>query len=84
MLKKTDPQVIYDFFAEGGIGDLRLEEYFLETPLGKGWVDFDAYLKALREIGYNGYLVVEREVGSDPAEDIRVAVEFLQGKIEKM
>ena len=28
MLKKTDPQVIYDFFAEGGIGDLRLDEYF--------------------------------------------------------
>ena len=84
MLKKTDLQVSYDFFAEGGIGDLRLEEYFLETPLGKGRVDFDAYLKALREIGYNGYLVIEREVGSDPAEDIRAAVEFLREKMEKM
>ena len=51
LLRKTDPKVIYDFFAEGGIGDLRLEEYFREVPLGQGKVDFDAYLKALHEIG---------------------------------
>lgn len=81
MLKKTDPQVIYDFFAEGGIGDLRLEEYFLETPLGAGKVPFDAYLQALKDIGYSGYLTIEREVGADPAADIRAAVEFLQNRI---
>ncbi len=80
LLKKTDPQIIYDFFAEGGIGDLRMEEFFLETPLGKGHVDFDAYLAALREIGYHGYLTIEREVGADPAADIRLAVEFLHSK----
>lgn len=81
MLKKTDPQVIYDFFAEGGIGDLRLEEYFLETPLGQGNVDFDSYLQALREIGYTGYLTIEREVGTDPAADILAAVEYLRIKM---
>lgn len=78
MRKKTDPQIIYDFFAEGGIGDLRLEEYFLETPLGEGSVPFDAYLQALDGIGYRGYLTIEREVGADPAADIRTAVEFLR------
>lgn len=82
MLKKTDPQVIYDFFAEGGIGDLRLEEYFLETPLGGGRVDFDAYLQALRDIGYTGYLTIEREVGVDPIGDIRTAVDYLRGKMD--
>lgn len=81
MLKKTDPQVIYDFFAEGGIGDLRLEEYFLEMPLGQGNVDFDAYLQALREIGYTGYLTIEREVGADPAVDILAAVDYLRKKM---
>lgn len=81
MLKKTDPQVIYDFFAEGGIGDLRLEEYFLEMPLGQGNVDFDAYLQALREIGYTGYLTIEREVGADPAADILAAVDYLRKKM---
>ncbi|MBR2338612.1 MAG: sugar phosphate isomerase/epimerase [Clostridia bacterium] len=78
MLLKTDPQIIYDFFAEGGIGDLRLGDYFLETPLGMGDVDFPAYLAALEAIGYNGYLTIEREVGADPAADIRLAVKFLQ------
>lgn len=78
MLRGTDPQIIYDFFAEGGIGDLRLEEYFLETPLGQGHVNFDFYLKALQEIGYSGYLTIEREVGADPVKDIEEAVVFLK------
>ncbi len=81
MLKKTDPQVIYDFFAEGGIGDLRLEEYFREVPLGEGKVDFDRYLTALEDIGYRGYLTIEREVGPTPEADIRLAVDFLKSKI---
>ena len=82
MLKKTDPQVIYDYFAEGGIEDLHLADYYLETPLGEGKVDFDAYLNALREIGYNGYLTIEREVGADPEADIRKAVTFLNNLIK--
>ncbi len=80
LLKKVDPKIIYDFFAEGGIGDLRLDEYFKEVPLGQGLVNFDAYLEALREIGYHGYLTIERECGADPAADIRMAVEFLRSK----
>lgn len=79
MLKKTDPKIIYDFFAEGGIGDLNLTKYFLETPLGEGKVDFAAYLKALEDINYNGYLTIEREVGLDPQKDIAKAVGFLKG-----
>lgn len=77
MLRKTDPRVIYDFFAEGGIGDLRLDEYFKEMPLGQGGVDFDGYMKALENIGYTGFLTIEREVKENPAADIALAVEFL-------
>ena len=51
---------------------------FTELPLGTGNVDFAAYLKALDEIGYHGFLTVEREVGDTPEKDIRTAVEFLQ------
>ena len=83
LLKKTDPKVIYDFFAEGGIGDLRLDEYFKEVPLGLGKVPFERYLKALDDIGYNGFLTVEREAGADPAKDIGAAVEFLKEKIRR-
>ena len=51
-----------------------------ELPLGEGKVDFDAYLGALREIGYDGYLTIERECGDTPAKDIAEAVKFLDGK----
>lgn len=78
LVKKTDPKIIYDFFAEGGIGDLRLEEYFKELPLGQGNVDFDGYLGALGEIGFHGFLTIEREVGANPAADIALAVDFLR------
>jgi sugar phosphate isomerase/epimerase len=78
MKKQTDPEIIYNFFAEGGIGDLRLEDYFEEVPLGKGQVDFKAYIMALKDIGYDGFLTIEREVGDNPEKDIKEAVEFLK------
>ncbi len=81
MKKKTDPELVYNYFAEGGIEDMRLEDYFAETPLGQGSVDFPNYLKALEDIGYKGFLTIEREVGPDPERDIRLAVDFLKNLI---
>lgn len=52
---------------------------FREVPLGAGSVDWNGYLQALNDIGYKGYLTIEREVGSNPEADIRLAVEFLKG-----
>jgi sugar phosphate isomerase/epimerase len=51
---------------------------FIETPLGEGDVNFPAYLKVLADTGYNGFLTIEREVGDNPAEDIKKAVDFLR------
>ncbi len=76
MLKQTDPMNIYGHFDSISVND-----YFLETPLGQGQVDFDSYLAALSDIGYHGYLTIEREVGEDPAADIRLAVNLLHSKI---
>jgi sugar phosphate isomerase/epimerase len=78
MLKQTDPEIIYNFFAEGGIEDINLRDYFLETPLGEGGVDFASYLKELGEAGFNGFLTIEREVGESPEADIKLAVSFLK------
>lgn len=83
MLKQTDPEIIYNHFAEGGIDDLNLKEYFLETPLGEGRVDFISYLKALDDAGFNGFLTIEREVGNSPETDIRLAVSFLKKLLEQ-
>lgn len=66
--------------SEDGKEDVRFEDYFIEVPLGKGQVDFDAYLKALTDVGYKGFLTIEREVGENPAADIAEAVRFLKMK----
>ncbi len=84
MKKKDDPERIYNFFAEGGIEDLNLQDYFLETPLGMGQVNFDEYLKALAAVGYQGFLTIEREVGDQPEKDIRLAVEYLKQKLAQL
>jgi L-ribulose-5-phosphate 3-epimerase len=78
MKQQTDPAIIYNFFAEGGIHDLRMEDYFAELPLGQGHVDLPAWVKALEQIGYTGFLTIEREVGADPVSDIEMAVSYLK------
>ena len=74
-LRESDPEVIYgivrrDEAAQGAA--------FAEVPLGEGSVPYAKYLAALEDIGYSGFLTIEREVGADPAADIRKAVGFLK------
>ena len=52
--------------------------FFKEVALGTGGVDFKNYLKALEEIGYKGFLTIERECGEDPAGDINIAANYLR------
>ena len=53
-------------------------QYFEEVPLGTGSVDFPAYLAALDDIGFRGFLTIEREVGENPEADIKTAYDFLK------
>ncbi len=78
MLKKTEPKIIYDHFAEGGIEALNITDYFIETPVGEGNVNFVEYFKALKDINYNGYLTIERETGSEPETDIKRAMDYVK------
>ena len=73
-LADCDPEVVYRVIE---IEDLMGIETFKEVPLGEGSVDFPAYLKALEDIGYKGFLTIERECGADPAKDIKTAYTFL-------
>ena len=59
------------------------ERTYQEVALGEGNVDWKNYLSALKDIGYNGFLTVERECGADPAKDILTAVTFLKLFIER-
>ena len=76
-LLDRDPEIIYRVVEADPVTD----EAFIELPLGDGDVPFEPYLKALDEIGYHGFLTIEREVGDDPTADIRKAVEFLKARI---
>ncbi len=58
-------------------------KYFEEVPLGTGSVPFAKYLKALEDVGYDGYLTIEREVGDNPAADIKTAIDFLNKIMEE-
>ena len=39
---------------------------------------FIHYFKAFDDIGYSGYLTIERESGDDPVNDVAKGVEFLR------
>ena len=71
------PEEIYGLTEKKMLAD----KSYIELPLGTGKVDFPNYLKALDDIGYHGFLTIEREVGQDPEKDIRTAVDFLNGLI---
>jgi L-ribulose-5-phosphate 3-epimerase len=73
-LHYVDPEVLYGMVES----EMLQDSSYIELPLGQGDVDFPNYLKALDEIGYKGFLTIEREVGDDPTADIALAVRFLQ------
>lgn len=75
MLERTNPEFIYAVTPK----PIELEDvkFYREVPLGEGGVNFDTYLRALEEIGYRGFLTIEREAGMTPAEDINTAKQHL-------
>ena len=80
MLKPSNPELVYRVVHPIPEECLK-ERYFEEVPLGTGSVHFPTYLTALEEIGYRGFLTIEREVGDTPEKDIRTAVSFLEKTI---
>jgi len=72
-----DPEMVYGIVKDS----LVTGPSFIEVPLGEGSVPWESYLNALEDIGYKGFLTIEREVGDDPERDIRAAVEFLKARI---
>ena len=76
-LYDLDPEIIYRVVESEPV----TSPAFIELPLGEGDVPFDSYLKALHDIGYHGFLTIEREVGDDPVKDVQTAVDFLKARI---
>lgn len=82
-LREMDPREVYGFLGYEKMDHQKIAEMgtsgeaFREVPLGEGKVPFHNYFAALQEIGYTGYLTIEREVGDQPETDIRKAVSFI-------
>lgn len=81
MHRQNNPTEVYHAFAEGGVEALNACEGFTEAPLGEGQVDWKSYIAALKEIGYDGFLTIERETGDNPQEDILLAVNYIKNHI---
>ena len=81
MLHRTRPEYVYGVLPRPE--ELVGKKLYQEVPLGTGSVDFPAYLKALEEVGYRGFLTIEREVGENPSADIDLAKNFLLDIIKK-
>jgi sugar phosphate isomerase/epimerase len=79
-----DATEVYHAFATGGVEALNVCKGFKEVPLGQGQVNWNEYLSALKDIGYDGFLTIERECGDDPKADIVLAKNFLEEKLSKL
>lgn len=56
-----------------------------ETRIGAGKVDFYRVLKGLKELGYDGYVTIEREIsGEKQIEDIKYAKNYLEDILSKI
>ena len=82
MLLRTNPEYIYRV-VHPVPQELEGKKFFEEVPLGTGSVDFAKYLKALEDIGYRGFLTIEREVGATPEADILTAKNYLDKIIKE-
>lgn len=82
--KNQDPTDVYHAFAVGGVDALNACKGFQELPIGMGEVAWPQYLQALKDIGYDGFLTIERECGDDPVADIVAAAEFIKTQLKNL
>lgn len=74
LLKKGDVEHLYATAA----AEQYHGQFLQEMPLGQGDVNYPKYLAALDEIGYRGFLTIERECDDTPGEDIANAAKYLR------
>lgn len=83
-VRVVDPREVYGALGYEPMSHERIAEEaatgasYRELALGEGHVNFDPYFKALQDIGYQGYLTIEREVGDNPEADIAKAIQFIK------
>ncbi|HON06498.1 MAG TPA: sugar phosphate isomerase/epimerase family protein [Verrucomicrobiota bacterium] len=82
---KGDPvealQVLYPYIRQCHLKDAKRTktagEWGEEVPLGTGDVDWEKFLKFLKEKGFSGNLCIEREAGNERLKDIKTAYNYI-------
>ena len=71
--------------AKDGFYPVNGRELGTETRIGDGKVDFPALFRKLKELGYDSYVTIEREIdGEQQTEDIRYAKKYLENIINEV
>lgn len=71
--------------AKDGFYPVNGRELGTETRIGDGKVDFTALFRKLKELGYDSYVTIEREIdGEQQTEDIRYAKKYLENIINEV
>ena len=75
--------ILHDYIAHTHAKDgiMLGEGKWQEKILGEGDVNYHAYLSALVDVGYDGFLTIEREAGATRMQDIAHAVRFLKEQL---
>lgn len=77
--KKLAPHIAHMHCKDAIASDQPGVKWGQEVPLGKGQARLAEIIPMLRDRGYTGPLVIEREAGADRIGDIREGIRFLNG-----
>lgn len=76
---------VRNLHAKDGKYPINGHELGVETAIGEGKVDFYGVIKGLHELGYDGYITIEREIeGEQQAKDILAAKDYLSKIIDEV
>ena len=76
---------VMNLHAKDGCYPTNGHDLGVETAIGKGKVDFEALFKRLNELGYDGFVTIEREIsGEQQTADILAAKEYLEIIIKRI
>lgn len=76
---------VMNIHAKDGLYPINGHDLGREVRIGDGKVDFKALFKRLKELGYDSYVTIEREIeGKQQTEDIRYAKKYLESIINEV
>lgn len=75
-------EFVRDIHAKDGLYPTDGKNLGKEVPIGEGRVNFPEFIKKLKEIGYNGPITIEREIGGEQQiADIMASKKYLESLI---